>query len=165
MKSLAKIFADINSKQAQVSDVHLLSLYYQIESLPAEESATIDVVRSLTESQDSPLSGKIKFLDDEKGTSVKNTAMKRWLAPHTQSGGVLAAKTPGEQAQILKEYFKGVAATWPDAWGDRKHALIKPFGIEVMCSVFPAAKHRVDLNAGRQYTRENFAAQLEPLTR
>jgi DGQHR domain-containing protein len=159
----AKIFADINSKQTQVSDVHLLSLYYQIRSLPAEEGATIDVIKSLTESTDSPLHKRIKFLDDEKDTWVKNTAMKRWLAPHTQSGGVLAAKTPGEQAQILKEYFKGIRATWPSAWGDAKHALTKPFGLEVMCAVFPAAKYRVDLNCGRQYTETNFADQLEPL--
>lgn len=160
----AKIFADINSKQTQVSDVHLLSLYYQIRSLPAEEGATIDVIKSLTEGADSPLHGRIKFLDDERNTWVKNTAMKRWLAPHTQSGGVLASKAPGEQAQILKEYFKGIQQTWPAAWGDSKHALTKPFGLEVMCSVFPAAKHRVDLNCGRQYTKDNFAAQLAPLT-
>lgn len=52
----AKIFADINSKQAQVSDVHLLGLYYQIKALPTEEAATVDVVHALAKDSDSPLS-------------------------------------------------------------------------------------------------------------
>jgi hypothetical protein len=141
----------------------LLSLYYQIRSLPSEEGATVDVVRSLTEDADSPLRKKIKFLDDETGTWVKNTAMKRWLAPHTQSGGALATKTPSEQAKIFKEYFKAIRDTWPEAWGDPKHALTKPFGIEVMSAVFAAIKQRVDLNDGRQYTATNFAKGLAPL--
>ncbi|MCA1680950.1 MAG: DGQHR domain-containing protein, partial [Actinobacteria bacterium] len=42
----AKIFADINSKQEQVSDVHLLGLYYQIKALPRDEAATVDVVQA-----------------------------------------------------------------------------------------------------------------------
>jgi DGQHR domain-containing protein len=164
-KLRAKIFADINSKQAQVSDVHLLSLYYQIKALPTEEGGTVDVVRSLTEDPDSPLRERIKFLDDEKNTWVKNTAMKKWLGPHVQSGGVLANKTPGDQAQILKEYFKGAEALWPDAWGNnKKYALTKPFGLEIMASIFRDVKHRVDLNQGRIYTADSFRRALEPLS-
>lgn len=159
----AKIFADINSKQMQVSDVHLLGLYYQIKALPAEEAATVDVIEALAQDADSPLKGRVKRLDDQTGTWVKNTALKRWIGPHTQSGGVLSSKTPSEQARIFKEYFLGIQATWPDAWGKQKHALTKPFGLEVMCAAFRAAKTRVDLNAGRQYTAGNFAAQLEVL--
>lgn len=41
--------------------------------------------------------------------------------------------------------------------------LTKPFGIEVMCAVFRAAKVRVDLNAGRQYSSEHFGEQLRVL--
>lgn len=163
-KLRAKIFADINSKQAQVSDVHLLSLYYQIRVLPPEEGAAVDVVKALTEDVDSPLRNKIKFLDDQKGAWVKNTAMKRWIGTHTQSGGAIAKKSPGDQAQILKEYFKGVQATWPEAWGNNKtHALTKPFGLELTAGVFAAVKHRVDLNFGRLYTAENFKQALSPL--
>lgn len=32
-----------------------------------------------------------------------------------------------------------------------------------MCAAFRAAKYRVDLNAGRQYTADHFADQLEVL--
>jgi DGQHR domain-containing protein len=159
-----KIFADINSKQMQVSDVHLLELYYQIKALPHEEAATVDVVRALATDVDSPLKDRIKLFDDQKNAWLKNTALKRWLGPLTQSGGALSGKTPNEQALVFKEYFKGIAMTWPNAWGDKRHALTKPFGIEVMCASFRAAKVRVDLNAGKQYTAEHFADQLRVLT-
>lgn len=159
----AKIFADINSKQMQVSDVHLLGLYYQIKALPHEEAATVDVIEALAADTDSPLKDRVKRFDDQKNTWVKNVALKRWIGPHTQSGGALSAKTPSEQATIFKRYFEGIERTWPEAWGQSKHALTKPFGLEIMCAAFRAAKGRVDLNAGRQYTAENFADQLAVL--
>lgn len=159
-----KIFADINSKQVKVSDVHLLDLYYGLGVLQADDDAAVKVVKMLGEQQDSPLYGKIKFLDDQKGAWIKNTAATKWLGAHTKPGGILSSKTPGEQASILKEYFGGIEDTWPEAWGNTKsYALSKPFGLEVVSGIFRAVKHRVDLNAGKQYTRENFRGQLAVL--
>jgi DGQHR domain-containing protein len=159
----AKIFADINSKQMQVSDVHLLGLYYQIKALPQEEAATVDVIEALAKDSDSPLKDRIQRFADQKGAWLKNTALKRWIGPHTQSGGVLSAKTPSEQTRIFKEYFRGIEQTWPNAWGQPKHWLSKPFGLEIMCAAFRGAKSRVDLNAGKQYTADNFAEQIAVL--
>jgi hypothetical protein len=57
-----------------------------------------------------------------------------------------------------------VQHTWPEAWADRKnYSLTKPYGIEALCAIFGAVKHRVDLNRGKQYTAANFAEQLEVL--
>src|SRR6266404_1343375 len=78
-----KIFADINSKQVKVSEVLLLELNYQIRELPTEEAATMDVVHRLADDPDSPLHGKIKTNEDEKGCWVTNKHMKQCLAPHT----------------------------------------------------------------------------------
>jgi DGQHR domain-containing protein len=159
-----KIFADINSKQVKVSDVHLLSLYYQIKALPSEEAATMSVVERLAKDVDSPLSSKIKLLDDDKGCWITNRHMKMCLAPHTESGGVLYGKTPAAQAQVIKEFLKGVQKLWPDAWGDNSdYMLTKAMGIEIILSAFVAAKHRCDLNAARQYTADNFEKALTPL--
>jgi len=66
-----KVFADINNKQVKVTDVHLLSLYYQIRELPSEEAATMDVVHRLAKDSDSPLKGKIKLLDDDRGAGQR----------------------------------------------------------------------------------------------
>ena len=159
-----KIFADINSKQVRVSDVHLLSLYYQIKELPIDETPVLDVIVRLNTDPDSPLRGRIKMLDGDRDTWVKNTAMKLWLSPHLTSGGVLAAKSVAEKAQIMKDFFRAVAELWPDAWGKlNKYNLSRPLGFEIMSNIFPAVKHRVDLNKGRQYTTDNFVSQMQPL--
>jgi DGQHR domain-containing protein len=159
-----KVFADINSKQVKVSDVHLLSLYYQIKDLPVDQASVMDVIGKLNKDEDSPLRGRIKVMDEDKGWWVTNTGLKKWLSPHLTSGGVLSAKSPSEQAQILKEYFKAISSLWPEAWANRKsYNLVRPIGIEVVCGVFGPVKHRCDLNAGKQYTAKNFEAQMEPL--
>jgi DGQHR domain-containing protein len=159
-----KIFADINSKQERVSDVHLLALYYQIKDLPVDDTAVMDVITKLVEDPDSPLRDRIQMMTTEKGRWIKNTALKKWLAPHLTTGGVLASKTVAEKAVIFKQYFAALSQLWPEAWGDIKgHSLCKPIGFEIMIGVFASAKHRCDLNAGRQYTQASFLSQLKPL--
>ncbi len=159
-----KIFADINSKQERVSDVHLLSLYYQIRDLAQDETSVVDVVIRLNNDSDSPLQGKIKMMTHERGKWTKNTAMKKWLAPHLNPGGVLASKTVAEQAVIIKEYFKAVQRTWPGAWADTRHfSLSRPIGLEIVLGLFAPVKHRCDLNAGRQYTADTFESQMTVL--
>lgn len=159
-----KIFADINSKQIRVSDTHLLSTYYQIRELPPEQTATMDVVKALNVDTDSPLKGRIKFLDDEVGTWVTNKMMRQCLAPLTESGGALYGKPQAQQARILKEYLRGIEACWPDAWSNHsEYVLTRPLGIETIFGIFPSAKHRCDLNEGRQYTAAAFTRQLQPL--
>jgi len=53
---------------------------------------------------------------------------------------------------------------WPKAWGNNSdYMLTKAMGIEIIMSIFGAAKHRCDLNEGRQYTAEAFERSLAPL--
>lgn len=159
-----KIFADINSKQERVSDVHLLSVYYQIKELPIDDTAVMDVINKLNTDADSPLKDRIQMMATEKKKWLKNTALKKYLAPHLTTGGVLAPKSVPEKTAILKQYFSAIAAMWPDAWGNLKeYSLCKPIGFEIMIGVFPAIKHRCDLNAGKQYTANNFREQMKPL--
>lgn len=160
-----KIFADINSKQVRVSDVHLLSLYYQIKELPVDETPVLDVIMRLNADLDSPLKNHIQMETADKGKWVKNTALRQWLAPHLTTGGVLANKTVAEKTTIIKHYFTAIQKTWPDAWGNRKdYNLCKPIGFEIMLGLFAPIKYRCDLNAGRQYTPQTFAQQMKPLT-
>jgi DGQHR domain-containing protein len=159
-----KVFADINSKQVRVSEIQLLALYHGIKALPVDQGATYDVVLRLNDGADSPLKDRVKVLDDQKNTWVKNTALVKWVGANTRSGGAISQKTVAEQARIFTEYFKGVSLTWPEAWTDKKnYSLTKPYGIEAACAIFAAVKHRVDLNKGKQYTAANFASQLDVL--
>lgn len=160
-----KIFADINSKQERVSDVHLLSLYYQIKDLPVDETPVMDVVVRLNQDVDSPLAGKIRMMDTDKGTWLKNNALKQWLSPHLTTGGVLAVKTVAEKTTLMKEYFRAWAHLWPQAWDDLVQCnLCRPIGFEIMLGLFAPVKQRCDLNSGRQYTAATFAEQMVPLT-
>jgi len=159
-----KVFADINSKQERVSDVHILELYYQIKELPMDETATMDIVHRLAKDNDSPFFGKIMLLDGEKNKWVKNKLLKQRLSPHVENGGVLYGKISAVQTQIIKEYLKAVQIVWSNAWGNNKeYVLTKNMGIEIIFSIFAEVKHRCDLNEGKQYTKENFAKQLQPL--
>jgi DGQHR domain-containing protein len=159
----AKVFADINSKQEPITDVHILELYYQIKDLAADELALVDIVHTLNSAADSPLKGRVKLMDQDRGTWIKNTILKRFTKRalvHTDIEFVPAAR----QASILKEYLKAVAETWPAAWGNNKEfSLSSSAGLEVMLGAFSAAKDRVDLNWAGQYSRDNFSKALEPL--
>jgi len=159
-----KVFADINSKQVPVSDVNLLSLYYQIKDATADETAVMDVLIPLNGDQNSPLRGKIKMMDQDKGTWIKNSAMNRLISPHLE-GGVLAGKNSAQRTQIFKNYFSAIKATWPEAWGDnRKYNLCKTVGFEIMLGVFPFVIRRCDLNMGASYTADNMVKMMEPLS-
>ena len=160
-----KVFADINSKQEKVSDILVLSLYYQLHALPSEEAASMAVVDLLANDTDSPLYRRIRLLDDQKDTWVTNKLIKKCVAPYVESGGVLCGKPAAQQAHVLKEYLKGVKRMWPDAWGEnKKHMLTRPMGIEIVMSIFERVSRRCDYNHGRTYTEETFYESLEPLT-
>lgn len=159
-----KVFADINSEQVPIDPVQILELYYQIHDLSSDEEALVTIVHQLNEMEDSPLKGKVKVLSKQRNTWVKNTILVRFLRPAVSSAtSGLAIKPPAQQAKILKEYFKAVQELWPNAWDTAGYVLSGSAGLEVMLGVFPAAKHRVDLNAGKDYSRATFLHQLEPL--
>ncbi len=160
----AKIFADINSKQQRVNDVHLLALYYQIRDLPQDISAVMDMITRLNGDADSPLMGRVQTLDDDKNWWVKNTTLKQYLSPILASGGVLAAKNVAQQTEIMKAYLGGITELWPEAWGDEKdYLLCRATGMQIIFGIFPSAMHRCDLNCSRQYTAANFHEQMKPL--
>jgi DGQHR domain-containing protein len=158
----AKVFADINSKQERITDTHILELYYQVKDLGVEETAVVDVIHTLNEMPGSPLQSRIKTRDDDKNTWVKNTILKRFLVRALKPSGI-SVKSPAQQASILAEYLKAVRLLWPNAWDQKGYVLSSSVGLEVMLGVFPAAKHRVDLNRQKEYGAESFLSQIEPL--
>jgi len=108
-----KIFADINSKQERVSDVQLLAIYYQIKELPADDTSVMDIITQLNTDTDSPLKQRIRTMDTEKDTWVKNVALKQWLDPHLVTGGVLVFKKVSEKnlQGIFQGSSKGLASS------------------------------------------------------
>jgi DGQHR domain-containing protein len=158
-----KIFADINSKQEKVSDVHLLDLYYKIKALPQEDAAAMDVVGLLNADNNSVLKGKIKTNVGQKGTWIKNTFLKMILQPYIGKGGILAQRTSSQQAKVFKSYLQAVSELFQEAWDSKKHVLTKAMGIEIVMGVFKDVVSRCQAYEANQLTVESFKRQLKPL--
>lgn len=160
-----KVFADINSKQQQVTKVQLAALYHQIRAGLPDDMKAMDVVVRLADDPDSPLFEKVQVRDDQKRRWVRNSALKVYVAPLVTGGGELAPKSVDEQARILKEYLGAAAELWPVEWNDRKlYSLTYPIGLETLFGVFEAVKKRVDLHHASQYTKSNFQKVMTPLS-
>jgi DGQHR domain-containing protein len=158
-----KIFADINSKQEKVSDVHLLDLYYKIKALPQDDAQAMDVVLMLNTDDDSPLKGRVKTMQGQKDTWVKNTFLRMILQPFTGKGGILSQMTGAQQARVFKSYLLAVRELLPEAWGSKKHVLTKAMGLEIVLSVFKEVVMRCQAFESRQLNVESFAKQLKPI--
>ncbi len=158
-----KIFADINSKQEKVSDVHLLDLYYKIKALPQEDAAAMDVVELLNRDDDSPLKDRVQTVVGQKGRWIKNRFLKMILQPYTGKGGILSQKTSAQQAKIFKSYLTAVEETLPDAWGSKRHVLSKAMGLEIIFAVFKDVVMRCQAYEGGQLTADAFKNQIKPL--
>ena len=158
-----KIFADINSKQEKVSDVHLLDLYYQIKALPQEDAAAMDIVEILNTEADSPLKGRIKTMPGQRATWIKNTFLKMILQPYIGKGGILSQKTSAQQAMVFKSYLTAIKQLFPTAWASKKHVLTKAMGLEIMLSVFQTVVMRCQVHEGGQLTTDAFKNQLKPV--
>ena len=129
-----KVFADINSKQEPITDVHILELDDQIKDLPADELGLVDIIHTLNAAEDSPLKNRVKLLDSDKGTWIKNTILKRFLKRALV--GTDIEFLPAKQTVIIKEYLKAIKELWPDAWGNNKeYSLSSSAGLEVMLNL------------------------------
>ena len=158
-----KVFADINSKQEKVSDVHLLDLYYQLKALPQDDSAVMDIVELLSTDDDSPLKGRVKTMPGQKNSWIKNTFLKMILQPYIGKGGILAQITSAQQAVVFKSYLTAIKELFPAAWASNKHVLTKAMGLELVMSVFKDVVMLCHAHEGGQLTVESFKRQLKPL--
>ncbi|MGO9212148.1 MAG: DGQHR domain-containing protein [Terriglobales bacterium] len=158
-----KVFADINSKQEKVSDVHLLDLYYQLKALPQDDAAVMDIVGLLSTDEDSPIKGRVKTMPGQKGFWIKNTFLKMILQPYIGKGGILSQKTSAQQAIVFKAYLNALKQLFPEAWGSKKHVLTKAMGLEIIMSVFRDVVMLCHAHEGGQLTVETFKRQLRPV--
>jgi hypothetical protein len=71
-----------------VSGVHLLDLYYQLKALAQDDSAVMDIVdRLLNTDKDSPLKWRGKDMPGQKNFWIKNTFLKMILQPYVGTKG------------------------------------------------------------------------------
>src|SRR5919108_6583535 len=120
---VVQMFVTINAKHTRLNASHLVSLsgrqLYRDENLAAAH----DVVRALSEKEDSPLNGEIKLLGVGRGRVAQAPLaqeLKKLFASDAFGGPRKSADFRDDAKKFFVNYFKQVSVVFGAAWGGRK---------------------------------------------
>ena len=106
-----------------------------------------DVVRLLSEREDSPLYGEIKLLGLGKGRVAQAPLaheLKRLFADDTFGSDRKAHRFRDEARRFFLNYFKQVAQVFGAAWNGRKYSIKKATSLRAFIRVAPDVVRRLD---------------------
>jgi DGQHR domain-containing protein len=145
---VVQMFVTINAKHTRLNPSHLVSLsgrqLYQDEALAAAH----DVVRALSDREDSPLYGEIKLLGVGKGRVSQAPLaqeLKRLFADDEALGGARkSAAFREESKRFFVNYLKQVAVVFEAAWQGRKYSIKSATALRAFIRVAPDVIQAVD---------------------
>jgi DGQHR domain-containing protein len=145
---VVQMFVTINAKHTRLNPSHLVSLsgrqLYQDEALAAAH----DVVRALSDREDSPLYGEIKLLGVGKGRVSQAPLaqeLKRLFADDEALGGARkSAAFREESKRFFVNYLKQVAVVFEAAWQGRKYSIKSATALRAFIRVAPEVIRAVD---------------------
>lgn len=145
---VVQMFVTINAKHTRLNPSHLVSLsgrqLYRDEALAAAH----DVVRALSERQESPLAGEIKLLGVGHGRVAQAPLaqeLKRLFAAEDALGGNRkAAEFREEASKFFVNYFKQISTVFESAWNGRKYAIKSATALRAFIRVAPDVLRAVD---------------------
>jgi DGQHR domain-containing protein len=144
---VVQMFVTINAKHTRLNASHLVSLsgrqLYRDDNLAAAH----DIVRALSEKEESPLHGEIKLLGVGRGRVAQ--------APHAQELKKLFAADAfgtGKKAEDFREdgrkffinYFRQVAVVFGAAWNGRKYSIKTAPALRAFIRVAPDIVRQLD---------------------
>ena len=144
---VVQMFVTINAKHTRLNASHLVSLsgrqLYRDENLAAAH----DVVRALSEREDSPLHGEIKLLGVGHGRVAQAP-----LAQELKKLFFTEAFGPGRKGDDFREeakrfyvnYFRQVAVVFGAAWNGRKYSIKTAPALRAFIRVAPDIVKRLD---------------------
>jgi DGQHR domain-containing protein len=144
---VVQMFVTINAKHTRLNASHLVSLsgrqLYRDDNLAAAH----DVVRALSERDDSPLHGEIKLLGVGKGKVAQAP-----LAQELKRLFVLEAFGTGRKGEEFREdanrffvnYFRQVALVFGAAWNGRKYSIKTAPALRAFIRVAPDIVRHLD---------------------
>lgn len=139
----ARIFADINSNQKPVSKVLLVSIQRQLGALPERSDLAAAILEKLNAEDKSPLKGRVKMYQDEKGKYLNNAQMINLLQDMLSPSKTLYHLGTDSASLMLINYLNAVKSIFPDAWNDpKKFYLTRPAGLDVVLGLFERARER-----------------------
>ena len=123
---VVQMFVTINAKHTRLNASHLVSLsgrqLYRDENLAAAH----DVVRALSEREDSPLHGEIKLLGVGHGRVAQAPLaqeLKKLFASEAFGPGRKGDEFREEAKRFFVNYFRQVAVVFGAAWNGRKYSI------------------------------------------
>ncbi len=144
---VVQMFVTINAKHTRLNASHLVSLsgrqLYRDEKLAAAH----DVVRTLNDREDSPLSGEIRLLGVGTGRVAQAPMaqeLKRLLTSDVFGSARSSDDFREESKQFFVNYFKQVAQVFGGAWNGRKYSIKSAVALRAFIRVAPDVVRRLD---------------------
>ena len=144
---VVQMFVTINAKHTRLNASHLVSLsgrqLYRDESLAAAH----DVVRALSEREDSALHHEIKLLGVGKGRvgqAPLAQELKKLFAGDAFGGPRKAAEFRDDAPKFYVNYFKQVSVVFGAAWNGRKYSIKSAAALRAFIRVAPDVVRRLD---------------------
>jgi hypothetical protein len=141
------MFVTINAKHTRLNASHLVSLsgrqLYRDENLAAAH----DVVRALSEKEESPLHGEIKLLGVGRGRVAQAPLaqeLKKLFSTEAFGTGKKAEDFKEEATRFFVNYFRQVSVVFGAAWNGRKYSIKTAPALRAFIRVAPDIVHRLD---------------------
>src|SRR5437016_7443348 len=144
---VVQMFVTINAKHTRLNASHLVSLsgrqLYRDDNLAAAH----DVVRALSEKEDSPLHGEIKLLGVGRGRVAQAPLaqeLKKLFATDAFGPGRKGDDFREEAKRFFVNYLRQVALVFGAAWNGRKYSIKSPQALRAFIRVAPDIVKRLD---------------------
>ena len=144
---IVQMFVTINAKHTRLNASHLVSLsgrqLYRDENLAAAH----DVVRALSENDDSPLFGEIKLLGVGHGRVAQAPLaqeLKRLFATEAFGSGRKGDEFRVDAKRFFINYFRQVSVVFGAAWNGRKYSIKSAPALRAFIRVAPEIVQRLD---------------------
>lgn len=145
---LVQMFVTINAKHTRLNPSHLVSLSGRQLYRDAALAAAHDVIRALSEKEDSPLNGEIKLLGVGRGRVSQAPLaqeLKKLFAASAFGEGKRGENFRDEDAKkFYVNYFKQVAIVFGAAWNGRKYSIKSASALRAFIRVTPEIIKHLD---------------------
>jgi DGQHR domain-containing protein len=144
---VVQMFVTINAKHTRLNPSHLVSLsgrqLYRDENLAAAH----DVIRALSERDESPLHGEIKLLGVGHGKVAQAPLaqeLKKLFSSEAFGGGRKGDEFRDEAKRFFVNYFKQVSVVFGAAWHGRKYSIKTAAALRAFIRVAPDIVRHLD---------------------
>jgi DGQHR domain-containing protein len=144
---IVQMFVTINAKHTRLNASHLVSLsgrqLYRDEALAAAH----DVVRALSEREDSPLQGEIKLLGVGRGRVAQAPLaqeLKKLFASDAFGNQRKTSAFLEDSKRFFVNYFKQVSVVFGAAWNGRKYSVRSATALRAFIRVAPDVVRKLD---------------------